>query len=132
MYEQYKELIWFAIGVFTYRTLTAVLVYGHLANFVEKINQQCLTLLGIAAADLSLARQMKYNHLQKSGTSPEDLKELQELDERSFENWKSSVIGNFLVHFPKNYRFVIKYEDWDGAMKELDRLYKKDIKRRRA
>jgi len=132
MYEQYKELIWFAIGVFTYRTLTAVLVYGHLANFVEKINQQCLTLLGIAAADLSLARQMKYNHLQKSGTSPEDLKELQELDERSFENWKSSVIGNFLVHFPKNYRFVIKYEDWDGAMKELDRLYKKDIKRKRA
>mgnify|MGYP003110489733 CR=1 FL=1 len=132
MYEQHKELIWFVIGVFTYRALTAVLVYGHLANFVEKINHQCLTVLGIAAADLSLAREMKYKHLHKSSVSESDLAELQELDERVFANWKASVIGNFLMHFPKNYRFVIKYEDWDGAMKELDRVYKKDIKRRRA
>jgi len=131
MFEQYKELIWFAIGVFTYRTLAAVLVYGHLANFVEKINRQCLTVLGIAAADLSLAREMKYSHLQRSGVAEEEVKELQELDERVFTNWKASVIGNFLMHFPKNYRFVIKYEDWNGAMKELDRIYKKDIKRRR-
>lgn len=131
MFEQYKELIWFAIGVFTYRTLAAVLVYGHLTNFVEKINHQCLTVLGIAAADLSLAREMKYSHLQRSGVAEEEVKELQELDERVFTNWKASVIGNFLMHFPKNYRFVIKYEDWNGAMKELDRIYKKDIKRRR-
>jgi len=131
MFEQYKELIWFAIGVFTYRTLAAVLVYGHLANFVEKINRQCLTVLGLAAADLSLAREMKYSHLQRSGVAEEEVKELQELDERAFTNWKASVIGNFLMHFPKNYRFVIKYEDWNGAMKELDRIYKKDIKRRR-
>jgi len=131
MYEQYVELIWFLVGVFVYRTLSAILTYGHLANFVERINNQSLTLLGTVAADLSLARELKYKHLKRSGISDEEFEEVEEIDERVFKNWKASAIGNFLIHFPKNYRFLVKYKDWDGAMKELERVYRKDIKSNR-
>jgi len=128
MLEQYSELFWFAGGVFTYRILSALLTYGHLAVYVAAFNKQVLTALGTVAADLSTARDLKYKYLSRTALSPEDLAETQELDEKTFNNWKASAVANLLMHFPKNYRFLLKYEDWEGAMRELNRMYKRDIK----
>tara|TARA_R110000824_G_scaffold185997_21_gene367223 strand:- start:3621 stop:4031 length:411 start_codon:yes stop_codon:yes gene_type:complete len=128
MLEQYSELLWFAAGIFSYRILSALFTYGHLAVYVAAFNKQALTALGTVAADLSTARDIKYKYLHRTGVSKDTLAETQELDEKTFNNWKASAIANLLMHFPKNYRFLLKYEDWESAMRELNRLYKRDIK----
>ena len=131
MFGQYNDLVWFLLGVFAYRTLTTVLSYGHLVNMMTEVNKQCLTLLGLVSADLSLAREIKYSHLYKSGVSEEELKDIKTLDTRAFETWKLLSVSNLVTHFPKSYKFILKYEDWEGAMRELDRIYKRDIKIKR-
>ena len=61
MFGQYNDLVWLMLGAFAYRTLTAMLSYGHLVNMMTEVNKQCLTLLGLVSADLSLAREVKYS-----------------------------------------------------------------------
>tara|TARA_R100000808_G_scaffold24149_1_gene54903 strand:- start:47 stop:451 length:405 start_codon:yes stop_codon:yes gene_type:complete len=131
MFGQYNDLVWFMLGVFAYRTLTAMLSYGHLVNMMTEVNKQCLTLLGLVSADLSLAREVKYSHLHKSGLSETELEDIKTLDARAFETWKLVSVSNIITHFPRSYKFILKYQDWEGAMRELDRIYKKDIKRKR-
>ena len=131
MFGQYNDLIWFMLGVFAYRGLTTVLSYGHLVNMMTEINKQCLTLLGIVSADLSLARELKYTNLHKTGIPEEELQEIKRLDDRTFETWKLVSVSNLITYFPRTYKFILKYEDWEGAMAELERIYKRDIKRKR-
>jgi hypothetical protein len=128
MFGQYNEMAWFLIGVFTYRFLSAILTYGHMTNFVTKINQQALLALSLVSADLSFGRELKYKQLHKAGLPPEELSVVREVDERTFHKWKNASIAHLLANFPRHYRFLLKYEDWNGAMAELDRIYKKDIK----
>ena len=128
MFGEYNDMVWFLIGVFTYRTLSAVLTYGHLVNFVTQVNEQVLVVLGIVSEDLSFAREIKYKNLHQSGLDEQELTDIKEIDDRTFAVWRNSVIGNIKSNFPSNYKFLLKYKDWDGAMKELDRIYKSKVK----
>ena len=129
MFGEYNDMVWFLLGVFTYRTLTALLAYGHLTNMVSQTNEQILTILGLVAEDLSFAREVKYSNLHQSGLEESEIASIRQIDDRTFLLWRSAVIGNVRNNFPKNYRFLLKYEDWDGAMRELNRVYKSKIKR---
>ena len=131
MLEKYNDMIWFLVGVFTYRAITTVMAYGHMANFVTSVNQQCLKLLGMVAEDVRFSRQLKYMNLEKSDISEENIEEIKQLDERAFSIWKNTSVGLMLTNFPKTYRYLIKYDDWQSAMNELDTIYKDDKKNKK-
>ena len=64
MLEEYNEALWFFAGVFTYRILSTLLTYGHMAEFVKSVNEQMLRMLGSMAADIAYARHLKYTYLE--------------------------------------------------------------------
>ncbi len=131
MLEKYNDMIWFLVGVFTYRAITTVIAYGHMANFVTSVNKQCLKLLGMVTEDVSFSRQLKYMNLEKSGLPEENVEEIKRLDDRAFSIWKNATVGNMLTNFPRTYRYLLKYDDWQSAMDELDSIYKNDKKNKK-
>jgi len=132
MIEEYKELIWFFAGVFTYRTLAALFVYGHMNLFVQGITDQTLKLMGTVAEDVGFIRETKYKHMANSGQSTEAIGSIREVDDRSYNMWKSVCISRMLVNYPQPYRRQLKFEDWEGAMLELDRLHKRESKKKKS
>ena len=132
MIEEYKELIWFFAGIFAYRTLTMLLVYGHMSVLVQSVTDQTLKMMGTVAEDVGFIRQTKYKHMAESGQTEEAIKAIREVDDRSYNIWKSMCVSHMLGNYPQPYRRSLKFEDWDSAMLELDRLHKRESKKKKA
>ena len=132
MMEEYKEFIWFFAGIFAYRTLTAIMVYGHMYAFVKGVTDQCLKMLGTMAEDIGFIKEIKYKHMSESGASDESIQLIKEIDDRTFNVWRNICISHMLTNTPQPYRRQLKLEDWDDAMKELDRIYKSESKKKKS
>ena len=128
MLEQYNEAFWFFGGAFSYRILAGLLTYGHMGNLVRSINEELLKMLGTVAEDIAFIRNMKYVTLSETSLEKEQINKIKILDDRSFHTWRSTCIAKMLIHCPKIYRHTIKYSDWDEAMKELEKIYKRGLK----
>ena len=122
------EYIWFFLGIFTYRIVTGIFVYSHMMGFMQNINVQTLKLLGAITADLSYCRAVKYDSMEQGGIPQEQIEKYMEVDKKSFEIWKTMTIGHMIAFWPKPYRHVLKYTDWDGAMDQLTKIYKTGAK----
>ena len=70
-------------------------------------------------------------NLEKSGLPEENVEEIKRLDDRAFSIWKNATVGNMLTNFPRTYRYLLKYDDWQSAMDELDSIYKNDKKNKK-
>ena len=97
MIEEYKELIWFFAGIFAYRTLSTLLVYGHMSVFVQNITDQALKMMGTVSEDIGFIRETKYKNMTDTGHSEEQIKTIREIDDRVFSMWKSTCISHMLV-----------------------------------
>ena len=127
MLEQYNEALWFFGGIFAYRFLTTIMTYGHLAHAVKSVNEQILKMLGTLASDIALIRGIKYKHLSDAGLDEEEVDKIKMVDDRTFTLWKTMCMANMFTHCPKIYRHTMKYSDWEGAMDELEKIYKKEL-----
>jgi len=132
MVEEYKEFIWFFAGVFTYRTLAALFVYGHMNLFVRNVTEQSLKMMGTVAEDVGFIRETKYKHMAHAGQTDEEIKAIRDVDDRSYNMWKSLCISHMLVNYPQPYRRSLKFEDWESAMEELDRLHKYESRKKKS
>jgi hypothetical protein len=131
MLEQYNEVLWFFAGVFSYRVLSGLLTYGHMANLVKSINEQILIMLKFAVEEIGFVRGIKYVTMSEAGMDDDQINKIKVVDDKSFYVWRSSCIANMLTSCPKTYRYTMSYSDWDGAIKELEKIYKKEIKKGR-
>ncbi len=126
MYQEHIELVWFLVGVFVYRTIAALLAYSHMANFVNDVYEQSLKFIGVIAEDVSFIRAIKYRHMHDAGFTEEQIGEIKEIDNRTFFVWKNACVSHMLVNCPRYFKSHIKFQDWNGAMQELNRIHKKE------
>ena len=127
MLEEYNEALWFFAGVFSYRILAGMLTYGHMANLVKSINEQVLKMLKFAAEEIAFGRGIKYVTMSEAGMDDDQINKIKVVDDKSFYVWRSACITGMLTNCPKIYRHAMSYSDWDEAMKEVERIYKREI-----
>lgn len=126
MYQENIELVWFLIGVFTYRTITALLAYGHMANFVHDVYEQSLKFIAVIAEDVAFIKGIKYKHMVDAGFTEEQLSEIEKIDDRAFSVWKNVCISHMIVNCPKYFKGYIKFQDWNSAMQQLNKIHEKE------
>lgn len=131
MYQEYVELIWFFIGIFAYRTVSTILDYSHMAEFVRETYEQSLKYIGVVAEDVAFIKAIKYRHMADSGFSQEQIKEVEEIDDRAFVVWKNVFVSHAIINCPKHFRGYIKFQDWRGAMQELNKIHERESKLKR-
>ena len=93
--------------------------------------EDALKLLGTAVEDIAYIRQLKHQTVEKYGDS-EHLKVIKNTDDHVFKSWKRTAVQNFKSNFPNAYHKNININNWDEAMKALDKIYKLEFQKKNA
>tara|TARA_R110000824_G_scaffold322689_5_gene509649 strand:+ start:309 stop:716 length:408 start_codon:yes stop_codon:yes gene_type:complete len=114
------ELIWFLLGVLTYKSLSALLGISQKAKFIEEIRLSAFILIGSAFEELLKVHALKYGFLKNDpAVSPEQIKVLKNEDEAFLSQWKEKTIHNLNNSAPPLCGDSIKLKDWDGLISIL-------------
>ena len=101
---------------------------AHVAILLKDATGQILKMVGAAAEDVAFVKAMKYQALVEAGTDEEQVARVKSIDEHTFNNWKASLIMKLIANYPSNLRYTLTFYDWDGAMKTLDDIYKREAR----
>jgi len=100
--------LWLAGSLFFGGALTHMIVSYYLnvhqsGKFVKEVTEQMLTFMTILAWDFSNAIKMKYDALEESDLSDEEVDKIIEIDKGIYETWKRSIIAKAFPHFPRKH-----------------------------
>ena len=110
------EALWFFSGIISFQILSALFRYSQLALFAQEIIVSCLSLLVKLHEDAAFIQQLKHKILEDSDISKEKINLILETDKRSLRGWRVSVITHFLMAFPRSFRGLVKFNNWEQAM----------------
>jgi hypothetical protein len=122
------EVLWFFVGLFTQKILSALFGYGRVALFAQDVILYSLRLLISLTEDVAYIRQLKYLQMKKGGATDEAVDLTKEIDERTFDNWKETIIHKFHTSYPRQMRGLVKFQTWEEALTVLT----KELKKRRS
>ena len=127
MPEGMNEFLWFILGVFSYRIVSGRFQYGQLAVLFEDQLHHILKLLDILSKDLDNSLEMKYSIMKDAGVHREEIKIIQDSDEKLLKIWRETTIARIITHWPGLYKKLIQFNNWREAMKQLRNAKKKVV-----
>ena len=127
MPEGMNEFLWFILGVFSYRIVSGIFQYGQLAVLFEDQLHHILKLLDILSKDLDNSLEMKYSIMKDAGVHREEIKIIQDSDEKLLKIWRETTIARIITHWPGLYKKLIQFNNWREAMKQLRNAKKKVV-----
>jgi hypothetical protein len=119
-----EQAIWFFSGVICFKLIAKLIEYKQLVDFSAQVGLQILLVSVNILHDISFMQEIKYKNLKENGTSDADLQLIKEIDEHILANWKNSVIVKFKSSIPPSVARVFDFDDWDGAIRTLDKYVK--------
>lgn len=122
-------LLYFFGGAFTYAVLSRLLLQANFIMFARDMLHMFLKMLGALSLEIATARAAKYEMLEQAGYSEKEIEAVKSIDRLSDASWKMALINALINSFPKKYRQLVTFYDWDGAMKALQNIYSKERKR---
>jgi len=120
------EALWFFGGALTFQVIGKLLRYGQLINLTAETGLHLLRLCATITHDVAFIQTLKYKQLTESGVKEEQIQLIKEADKETLNNWKFSLILKFKYTLPKPVRSIFAFNDWEGAMKVLDKYLKKE------
>ena len=123
-----EQAMWFFAGVVSFKLIAKLLEYKQLVDFTAQTGLQILMVAANVLQDVAFMQSIKYRNLKENGASEAELQLIKEIDEQVILNWKNSVIMKFKSTIPTSVARVFDFDDWDGAMRSLNKYV--DIKRR--
>lgn len=127
--QLFYALVYFFGGAFTYSVLSKLLLQANYVMFARDMLHMFLKMLGALALEIATARVAKYEILEEAGYSEEQINAIKSIDKISDASWKMALINALIHSFPKRYRQLVTFYDWDGAMKALQNIYSKEKKK---
>jgi hypothetical protein len=126
--ELISALSFFLGGAFTHAILSKFITHTGFMIFAKDMLHMFLKMLGALSSDIKHAREAKYQALEEAGYSVENIKAVRTIDKLTDSSWKISLINALISSFPKKYRHLVTFYDWDGAMKVLNDIYIRERK----
>jgi hypothetical protein len=117
---------WFLGGALSYSFMSKFMGYYHAVIILSDVTEHLLKMIGTVVEDVSYIRTMKYDSLSKMDIPEEEIENIMKIDEKVYYNWKTSIIVKLISNYPRKFRYLLTFHSWDGAMEELDKIYKKE------
>jgi len=109
--------LWFFMGVFAYKTLSHILSLGYGIRVFLDLQKTALRVLMAADSDLRNSLLLKYQNLEKSEMSTNELKRLKLSDAQAVVNWREAAILKMLSSVPKSLYRLVRFTNWSEASK---------------
>jgi|TARA_Y100000034_G_scaffold134491_1_gene203076 uncharacterized membrane protein len=119
---------WFLGGALAHSFLTKLMGYYHSVQILEDVTEHLLRMIGTVVGDITYVRKKKYDSLKEMKYTEKQIEDIMEFDEKGYYNWKTSLVVKLIANYPRKFRNLLTFHDWDSAMKELDNIYKKESK----
>jgi len=120
------EALWFFGGALAFQFIGRLFRYGQLINLTAEVGLHALRMCATIAHDVAFIQTLKHKQLIDAGVKEEDMQLIKEADKETLDNWKFSMILKFKYALPKPVQGVFAFNDWDSAMKVLDKYLKKE------
>ena len=112
-------LLWFLCGVICSMFSSRILSYVQLAWLFSLVDRSVLAMLAKLQEDIEFSKKIKYRFLESTDMSRAQINDIREVDDKSIEVWKETVIERILGAYPPQFRRIVKYSNWDSAMKSI-------------
>ena len=104
-------------------------VFSGGGTIVKIIELECLRLLAIMNDQYLYSSKMR--HIWVDGSlDPEKLKVLKNMEDETINQWRKSVVNTLVENYPKQYRGMVEYYNWTGAMQHLQAHLVRDKKKK--
>ena len=116
----------FCAGVFTSFYLTRFFEVVHLWRLVNQTVAHLLLMCMQIVEDVAFLGELKKKSMREAAFTEEQIRNFEELDERTLTNWKDSVILSIGAKSPPNFRSMLPFKTWREAMNFMNQTLKGD------
>ena len=116
----------FGAGIFTSFYLTRLFEVVHVWRLVNQTVVHLLLMCAQIVEDVAFLGELKKKSMRDAGFTEEQIRNFEELDERTLTNWKDSVILSLVAKSPPNFRSMLPFKTWRDAMNFMNEALKGD------
>jgi len=127
--ELIRALSFFVAGALSHAVLSRFFTQVWFMVFAKDMLHMFLKMLGALSVEIATARVAKYQALEEGEYSEAEINAVKAIDKVVDASWKMALINALVSSFPKRYRHLVTFYDWDGAMKVLQDIYSRESKR---
>ena len=127
--ELIRALSFFIAGALTHAVLSRFFTQVWFMVFAKDMLHMFLKMLGALSTEIATAREAKYQALEQGDYTEQEIDAVKVIDKVTDASWKMALINALINSFPKRYRHLVTFYDWDGAMKVLQDIYSRESKR---
>ena len=127
--ELIRALSFFVAGALSHAVLSRFFTQVWFMVFAKDMLHMFLKMLGALSVEIATARAAKYQALEEGEYQEAEIKAVKAIDKVVDASWKMALINALINSFPKRYRHLVTFYDWDGAMKVLQDIYSRESKR---
>jgi len=124
-----RALSFFVAGALAHAVLSRLFTHTWFIIFAKDMLHVFLKMMGSLAINVAAARAAKYEALESAGYAEEEIEAMRSIDKLTDASWKMTLVNALIHSFPKKYRHLVTFYDWDGAMKVLNDIYIKERRR---
>jgi len=112
-------------GISIYRGLLILMSVGEGIRIFREAEYMCLQLLALSLEDASNIKTTKQIIIDKLEYPNNVIKLTRNEDRYSLDRWKNEAIQRLIERYPSNYKKMVSYRNWAGAMKYFEDQRKK-------
>jgi len=116
----------FSAGIFLSIWLARLLEVIHTWRLVQETVVYLLMMCTKIVEDVAFLGEVKRKHMQEANFSREQIRQFEEVDQRTLTNWKDSVILSIVKKAPPHFRSLLPFKTWADAMKFMNDTLKGD------
>jgi len=115
------SLMWYIFGIFTYRIAAKIFNYSQIYHTLSEMMTYILYMLRLAYKNHEQSCEYQIEYSRKQGASDEEIVLQQKKNSSFLEMWKAMCIANLINSTPQNLRGMLRFKNWDEAMKILEK-----------
>ena len=120
------------VGFVLSKIWNLVLYTGHAVIILQDLQKDAAKLMFSVTQTIYEIESLKLTEVHSQDKSEREIEFHKQMIEKNSIILKKAVVSNFLYNWPRKYKNILEFYDWDSAMQYVDQLIKEDkLKKRR-
>ena len=126
MFAWTDMLIAVFVGFLLSKIWNLILYTGYAVIVLQELQSSAAKLLFSINQTIYEIQSLKMNEMRKQGRSEKEIQFETKMMDQNTMLLKKAVISSFLYNWPRKYKNILEFYDWDSAMEYVDNLIKQE------
>ena len=114
------------VGFLLSKIWNLILYTGYAVIVLQELQSSAAKLLFSINQTIYEIQSLKMNEMRKQGRSEKEIQFETKMMDQNTMLLKKAVISSFLYNWPRKYKNILEFYDWDSAMEYVDKLIKEE------